>query len=43
MPKNNIPMNAAARAEHTNCLFFIVCLLSMVPSLSVMVSADAHS
>jgi hypothetical protein len=43
MPKNNIAMNATARAEPTSCPFFIVALLSMVPVLGVMVPADVHS
>jgi hypothetical protein len=43
VPKNRIPMNAAARAEHKICPFFIVSLLSMVPGLGLMVPADADS
>jgi hypothetical protein len=38
--KNNIPMNAATRAEQTNCSFFIVSLLSLLSGLGVMFPAD---
>jgi len=33
-------MNAATRAEQTNCSFFIVSLLSLLSGLGVVVSAD---
>jgi len=36
-------MNAAARAEHTKCHFFIVFLLSMLPGLGVMEPADVDA
>jgi hypothetical protein len=36
-------MNAATRAEQTNCPFFIFSLLPMVSGLGVMVPADVNA